>query len=115
MNDATELEYQIQCEILDFCMCGQPETVFNYLLIILRSFKKIDDTPLEEEWGKTPPGWEKALAERDKLFNSKGEQYFVYYWLTKEDFTEHGGSVPGWLTGKGENLLELLEKWKIEN
>jgi len=36
--------------------------------------------------------------------------YFMWYWFDKEELTEHGGSVPGWLTKKGLGMLNKLNK-----
>lgn len=102
MNN-TEIE-EIQ-ESLGFCGCGQPETVLLFLKEVL---ELISDEPAEgvtfDEW--YPGHRAKELA----LFHSDGIAYFVWYVLADKDITEHGGSVPGWLTEKGEALLSRLRE-----
>lgn len=38
----------------------------------------------------------------------------MWYWLDNKGYTEHGGSVPGWLTEEGWKLLEDLEELMAE-
>ena len=89
--DENEIYYRDAIEfimgMLDFCGCGNPEQSLKY---ILKALIYIND------------------KETELPFSSDGEKYFVYYVLDKLELTEHGCSVPGWLTEKGEELLADL-------
>jgi len=38
-------------------------------------------------------------------------RYFVFYMLDSKDWTEHGGGVgASWLTDKGKEILDWIEK-----
>ena len=60
-----------------------------------------EDKQTYEEW---------SAAEK-RLFGSSGAAYFVYYVLDEKELTEHGTSVPGWLTEKGLTLLQDLNEY----
>lgn len=99
---------EIQCEALGFCGCGSPD---DNLALIRDGLALIAVKPPEDilrsmtEW----PKWFKAHSERgNALFGNERSRYFFYYWCDKEELTEHGASVPGWLTVKGSDLLEKL-------
>ena len=87
-------ERLIHVGLLGFCGCYDPESNLEYVLAQLEA--------IEEYRWKVWPG-------KDSL---PAATYFFWYWCEKEDLTEHGGTVPGWLTGKGEELLGLLREWK---
>jgi len=88
------------------CLCGSPESVLAMLVRLLRWI----DEPLDTK----EPGWnERYAAHRASLeawCPDTGVSDFLFYWLDHEDLTEHGGSVPGWLTKKGEGLLGALAR-----
>jgi len=89
----------IQCHILGFCGCGQPEENLIYVMEGLAHIgKNYDEGSVFEDW------WQDGI----KLFGNKRAMYFFFYWADKEELTEHGGSVPGWLTMKGKELLSDL-------
>lgn len=90
--------------MLDFCGCGSPDEAMNYVGDALRL--------IVNRQGLAYPEWEK---ETKKLFNSDGAEYFMWYFLDNKGLTEHGGSVPGWLTDKGKALLEDIEELKKQN
>ena len=75
----------IQAGILDFCCCGNPEKSLKY------TYEKL-----------------KEIDQRGTS-NSK-ESMFVYYHFDSVGLTEHGSSVPGWLTEKGKGVMRDLEK-----
>jgi len=96
----------IHINFFGFCGCGCPEEPIILVRDAMRYIKKCkllewnkDSTYTYEDWN----------TEGDQLFHTQAIRYFMFYWLDKEEFTEHGGSVPGWLTDKGEDLLEILE------
>ena len=94
------LDY-IQTKVLGFCNCGEPEENIAFLGKILKDIDTLSTVKWEdyEEWNK------KSL----ELFGNEQSRYFIWYYLHKEGFTEHGGSVPGWLTDKGKELLKDIE------
>lgn len=91
----------IQNEVLGHCGCGIPEDSLRYIRDVLRAL----NVPLGQAVDY------KAMA---KFFGGNaGLEYTIYYMLTKLDLLEHGGSVPGWLTRKGVELLEDLEELNL--
>jgi len=92
----------IQCEILGFCGCGNPECNLEF---IMNGLKYIND-PQPEDRSK----FDEWIEDGMKLFGSEGAKYFFFYWADKEGLAEHGGSVPGWLTEKGAQLLSDLKE-----
>ena len=92
----------IQIHVLGFCGCGQD--VLYYVLWGLRLISWPD--------GMT---YETLSALREDHFGSSQAEYFFWFWCHKEELTEHGGCVPGWLDSDGEKLLSLLELWEQEN
>lgn len=106
-DDADSL---LQTGIFKFCGCGRPEDNLDY---ILGGLELIAEKP--------PQGYDAFSAWFDKHqervrahFGSMKAAYFFYYWADKEDLTEHGGSVPGWLTDKGHDLMLMLRGAKDE-
>tara|TARA_Y100000310_G_scaffold299375_1_gene334191 strand:+ start:3278 stop:3688 length:411 start_codon:yes stop_codon:yes gene_type:complete len=86
--------------ILGYCGCGMPDESLMYIRKILRLIHSLH----VEEYD--PNQWK----ELDQFFSSEGEKYTMFYMLEKLELTEHGGCVPGWVTDKGIELLEDLEK-----
>lgn len=78
---------------LGFCWCGSPGDVLTLIRDSLKA-KTADDW-----WkhGDTSPAG-----------------YLLEYTMDRVGLTEHGGSVPGWLTDKGREILALLESVDIE-
>lgn len=81
--------------IVGFCSCGSPEAALAFV-----------DDALSLVGGR---GGETYRAQRRAIEtkHSVGALYFFWYWLEKQDYEEHGGSTPGWLTYDGE-LFRLL-------
>lgn len=102
---ATDL---LQCGMLDFCGCGSPEENLDFIRTGLELInEKRPENPNEfDKW------WHEKEERVLKHFGNSQSAYFFYYWLDKEEYTEHGGSVPGWLTEKGLELLGLLNEEK---
>lgn len=88
------------------CMCGNPESVLPMLLRLLRWIDVKLDT--------SQPGWNERWKANHALLEAwcpdVGVQDFLFYWLDHEHLTEHGGSVPGWLTKKGEGFMGALAR-----
>lgn len=96
----TECPFEfIQLAILGFCGCGEPSGNLDYVRIGLKLLQEA--TELERE---------DYAKERSRIFGTNGSVNFFYYWADKEELTEHGGCLPGWLSPKGKVLLEDLEK-----
>lgn len=102
-----DLTEALHCGVLGFCACGAPEENLTFILgaLELISQQCPDDIP----WSTW---WEENQAKKAAYFGNDGAAYFFYYCADKAELTEHGGSVPGWLTEKGEELLTLLRHWK---
>lgn len=108
------VEY-IQTGILDFCGCGSPEENLRFirdgLSYINHKGQPIPawDAPEHRRY------WDKYHEDGKLLFGNDRSQQFFAYWLDAEGLTEHGGSIPGWLTAEGKTLLELLNKADLDN
>lgn len=91
----------VQCEMLKMCGCGQPEDNVKYILAALELVAEE-----RNDWHE----WNERCKD---LFKTDEAEYFMWYWLETQGLTEHGSSVPGWLTEKGKNLLADLKEIKI--
>lgn len=102
-------EQLIQSGILGFCECGIPDRNLKYILGGLRLINEKGPSDLYEwkQW------WVSHQSKISAHFGTKEAEYFFYYWADKEELTEHGGSVPGWLTSSGDDLLQMLEEWEM--
>src|SRR5687767_5920549 len=93
MNEKLE-DYTIN--ELGFCGCGDPELALKYIGRYLQAYKDTRE-------GKI------TYTQRDEHFTSEGEMYFFLYWADSKELMEHGTSVwSGWLTEKGEKLLQEI-------
>lgn len=101
-----DAQYFIDQYDLNFCGCGRPNDVLYYLW---KALSLVDDLK-ENVWEnkKTHEEWQ---ADKAKVFSNIGEEYFMWYFLDSNNFTEHGGSVPGWLTDGGKRLLKELSTY----
>ncbi len=107
-TDKDGIEYDtlpqyLQSGVLEFCGCGRPGNNLNYIrkgLAILRDFYDTESINYDEF---------KKLV--DDLYHDSDNAYFFWYWCDKEGYTEHGSSLPGWLTDEGQKLLSQLEEW----
>lgn len=84
----------IQSVVFNHCCCGSPEASLAYLRDVLQLLSNYTDRHAEE-----------AKEALENFFYSEGEKYTAYYVLSRADLTEHGGSVPGWLTPMGRGVL----------
>lgn len=108
-TDATS--YILQ-HIFKFCGCGKPQQALIYIKDVLQFIDDKHNDPIHEtnprvdsaEWKQ----WCKDIDIKSKQLMGNAE-YFTYYILDKLGLTEHGGSVPGWLTLEGEELLHDLK------
>jgi hypothetical protein len=81
------------------CGCGAPEDVAELLRDVLAA------VDLDE--GK--------FARLDELIPQSGAQYWILYYVAHLGLTEHGGSVPGWLTPRGKEVLAALRLHGVDN
>ena len=104
---------QIQEGLLGFCGCGMAE---RNLIFVLGGLEILEAFGPPE--GATRAESEQFWKERDARiaahFGNDSSAYFFWYWCAQKDLTEHGGSVPGWLSTKGESLLKILRAWKVD-
>lgn len=102
-NDAKDL---IQTGVLGFCGCGNLEENLLFVrdaLALIETRRKI-----------APSSYADVVAKEIELFGNKRSRDFVYYSLDKLGLTEHGGAIPGWLTEKGKQLLDDLNRLSPE-
>lgn len=98
-----DAESFISIGILGFCGCGMPADALEY---VRKALQLVDDVVI---WGdrSAHEQWEERKRE---LFSDDGAEYFMWYFLNDKGLTDHGTSVPGWLTDKGIELLsDLME------
>ena len=84
--------------VLKFCGCGRPEDNVKYVL---------DGLKIMEETSHLPYRDKKCI--RREHFGSGGAEYFFYYTMDILELTEHGGSVPGWVSPEGKEFIKLGE------
>ena len=103
----------LQIGLFNSCSCGMPEENLRY---ILGGLELIADRGPDTHGPKANKEafdiwWDTHQAAVLKHHGSQGAAYFFYYWADNLNLTEHGGAVPGWLTEKGQIVLELLRAW----
>jgi len=103
-------ESLIQTGIMGFCGCGDPEGNLEY---VRRGLEHIEskDQPDSNDRAAWDVWWRGHQNDEISIFGNSQSAYFFYYWADNLKLTEHGGSVPGWLTEKGNIVLELLRTW----
>ena len=106
-----DAESFIATGVLGFCGCGMPDVALEY---VRKALQIVDDLKqLVYEKKLTYEQWEER---KKKVFANKGAEYFMWYFLNNKELTEHGVSVPGWLTKKGIELLaDLTELSALEH
>lgn len=88
-----------------FCGCGAPWLCWGWIRDTFRRMK-IEAERFDRGNSYTvldPPDF--AV-----LRYTSGPELIVFYLLDHLDLTDHGGSVPGWLTPDGLEVLEFLEE-----
>jgi len=90
---------------LGLCGCGHPEDAARYLADVLRHIDRLKYEVWEEKL--TYDEWMEAGK---SLFVNGGAECFTYYFLDNLDLIEHGGSVPGWLTEKGDQVRAKITR-----
>ena len=104
-----DAESLIATGVLGFCGCGMPDAALEH---VRKALQIVDDLK-QLVWEKkiTYEQWEERKKE---VFANSGQEYFMWYFLDNKELTEHGGSVPGWLTQEGIELLEDLNELSAE-
>ena len=116
-EDSQEEEWWLK-EQLGMCGCGRPEGAMKYILgamLLLWDSQRKSDLLLTPSGGVTPE-WEAHFEEYRKnvneYFHSEGEndgiEYHMWYYLDDNGLTDHGGSVPGWLSEHGKEVMKRL-------
>lgn len=85
-----------------WCGCGDRDSAMER---IHKGLKHINDWHRDDK----KITWEEWRDEQKKLFN--GWEYVIFYMFDERGITEHGGSVPGWLTNGGHDLLDILDSY----
>ncbi len=90
----TDEEVEEKVGELGICGCGSPDSVYEWLLSVLKGLD-------------TPPGEDKA-----QLPVTTPQEWFIVYMLDKLNLTEHGTSVSwSWLTDYGREMIPMLERY----
>lgn len=100
----------IHSHILGFCGCGAPQLSIRYVRDVLKHIEAVHALPrgdTRDDWGRVYDEWKEAGK---AIFSSEGAEYFAYYVMDDKGLTEHGGSVPGWLTELGLEVMEDLDE-----
>lgn len=102
-EDEDGISYQIPIDSiltgrLNFCGCGDPDAVAEYIADGLQFIK-------DEYYNITGRILEDRI--RQVFGNEKSAQFF-FQWCDSQKLTEHGSSVPGWLSKKGINMISDL-------
>ena len=90
-----------------FCGCGCPEKALLFMRDVFHT--------LDTKGGSTKE-WEERFKRQNEFWKSipDGLMYIIWYLLDDKGFTEHGGSVPGWLTDKGLTMMHDLDVYAGE-
>jgi hypothetical protein len=97
-----------QSHFFGFCGCGCNDDNIRYIRDGLQFIESLIHGPDDRE--KRDKWWVAMEMEGEEVFGNQQAKYFFYYWADKEGLTEHGGSVPGWLTEKGKMVLQDLNE-----
>lgn len=90
----------ISIGIFNFCGCGSPEETLKYIHDCLQIVK--DGTNMD---------YKEFCECKSKIFNNNsGAENFMWYFLDNQELTEHGSSVPGWITDYGEEMLSDMKQ-----
>jgi hypothetical protein len=114
-KDDLEHLQQFLFKDLDFCGCGDPESVYELIRELLELFRlnteeirKPRENPFSLADILNGPNYRQQI--RDLISDDDGVYYAFLYWLDSAGVLEHGGSVGGsWLTRKGFHYLELMK------
>lgn len=91
-------------ELLWFCWCWDPEEALIY---VRDALNLVDELKLFLNNEITYKEWEDR---KEKVFHSRWEEYFMWYFLSNKSLTEHWSSVPWSLTDEWKELLSDLKQ-----
>jgi hypothetical protein len=93
----------MQCYVIGQCGCGDPTSNVKYVGKMLAYVHDLK----QSVWSKdiSYEEWQ----EKGRDLGTHSSIQFMFYWLDEKGFTEHGGSIPGWLTDEGLELLEDIK------
>lgn len=94
--------------IFKMCGCGRAEDNLAYIrdgLQHIADYEEID--------GLDDMQYDAWLRAGIEVFGNELSRYFFFYWLDSIELTEHGSSIPGWLTEKGKQVLEDLKEMDL--
>jgi hypothetical protein len=102
-----DAEQYLETRVLGFCPCGKG-TILEY---VLGSLELIDWKTIQHE--KNVP-WDTYFklwrSKCNFFFGNEMAEDFMWHFLDREDYTDHGGSVPGWLNDKGFALRDAIRQ-----
>jgi len=103
-----DIDDYILIDIFDFCGCGHTKSAVEHIIGALKLIKEKDEINKNTKF----EDWYEEWAEKvSNFFNhDRGAQTIMWYCFDRAGLTDHGGSVPGWLTEKGYDLIDLYEK-----
>lgn len=105
------IEDALMMGVFGFCGCGMPLYTLAYIRDELELIKRQTEWLMENHHitRDVPEPMENNYKKKNL-----GRSYFIWYWFDKMGYTDHGGSVPGWLTDEGESLLECLKELDLD-
>lgn len=105
------IEDALMMGVFGFCGCGMPLYTLAYIRDELENIERYTEWVNENHHiTKDIP----SPMENNNKEENLGRSYFIWYWFDKMGYTDHGGSVPGWLTDEGESLLECLKELDLD-
>lgn len=105
------IEDALMMGVFGFCGCGMPLYTLAYIRDELENIERYTEWVNENHHiTKDIP----SPMENNNKEENLGRSYFIWYWFDKMGYTDHGGSVPGWLTKEGESLLECLKELDLD-
>jgi hypothetical protein len=90
-----------------WCGCGRPFEAAMHVRSILALIASLHSDKEGQEWREHYQRWTEA---EKSLFPHEGSNTVAYYVMDRAGLTEHGGSVPGWLTARGHEMLKDLDE-----
>lgn len=98
--------------IFGFCGCGMPTEAMKYIRDVMQHVENLHvlNNPDELTPDARSALYDKWAEDGKAIFPNQGAEYFAYYVLDAKGLTEHGGSVPGWLTPKGREVLSDINE-----
>jgi hypothetical protein len=110
-----DAEEVLHIAILGFCGCGRPKDSLAYMRDVLKHIDELHEIhEISRVYEERKPAYDAWDEKGKSLFATEGAKYFMFYFLDNIGFTEHGGSVPGWLTEEGREFLEDVTAYLLD-